>query len=47
VLLEFTVAPWMPAGAAALIWLRINASSGETMTVGPLPAARSSAVATK
>ena len=33
--------------SAASIWLRISASSGETMTVGPAPAARSSAVATK
>src|SRR5262245_17603095 len=37
----------MPARAAASTWLRISASSGETMTVGPAPLARSSAVATK
>jgi hypothetical protein len=36
-----------PARAAASTWLRINASSGDTMTVGPAPPARSSAVATK
>ena len=28
----------MPARAAASTWLRISASSGETITVGPLPA---------
>jgi hypothetical protein len=44
---EFTVTACTPARAAASIWLRISASSGETMTVGPAPAARSSAVATK
>ena len=47
VLAEFTVTAWIPARAAASIWLRISASSGETITVGPAPAARSSAVATK
>ncbi len=36
-----------PARAAASIWLRINASSGETMTVGPSPSWRSNAVAMK
>ena len=38
---------WMPARAAASTWFRISASSGDTITVGPAPAARSSAVATK
>ena len=37
----------MPARVAASIWLRIKASSGETISVGPLPRARSRAVATK
>ncbi len=37
----------MPARSAASIWLRINASSGDTMTVAPAPCARSSAVAMK
>src|SRR5258708_24950437 len=37
----------MPARAAASIWLRMSASSGETMTDGPQPRARSSAVAVK
>ncbi len=37
----------IPARAAAPIWLRIRARSGETMTVGPAPLARSSAVARK
>jgi hypothetical protein len=46
-LAELTVAARMPARAAASIWLRISASSGETITVGPAPCARSSAVATK
>ena len=44
---EFTVTARTPARAAASIWLRISASSGETITVGPAPAARSNAVATK
>ena len=44
---ELIVRPRMPARAAAATWLRMRASSGETMTVGPHPAARSSAVATK
>ncbi|PHQ69165.1 MAG: hypothetical protein COB97_08245 [Paracoccus sp.] len=35
------------ARSAAAIWLRISASSGLTMTVGPAPAPRSSRVATK
>jgi hypothetical protein len=37
----------MPAAEAAAIWFRIRASSGETITVGPQPAALSRAVATK
>ena len=46
-LAEFTVRAWIPARSAASIWLRIRASSGDTMTVGPAPRARSSAVAMK
>ncbi len=46
-LLLLTVTARMPARCAAAIWLRIRASSGLTMTVGPAPWARSSAVATK
>src|ERR1700722_9476612 len=37
----------MPARAAASIWLRMRASSGETITDGPAPRERSSAVAVK
>ncbi len=39
----------IPARAAASTWLRISASSGETITVGPTaaPLPRSRAVATK
>jgi hypothetical protein len=44
---ELTVTAVMPARPAAAIWLRIKASRGETMTVGPAPEARNSAVATK
>ena len=44
---ELTVAARMPARAAASIWLRISASSGETITVGPAPCSRRSRVATK
>ena len=44
---EFTVTAWIPARSAASIWLRIRASSGETITDGPAPLARSSAVAVK
>ena len=36
-LAELIVRAWMPARAAASTWLRISASSGETMTVGPGP----------
>ena len=46
-LVELIVAARMPARSAASIWLRISASSGEMITVGPAPIARSSAVATK
>ena len=46
-LVELMVTARMPARWAAAIWLRISASSGETITVGPAPPARSSAVATK
>ncbi len=46
-LVELMVTARMPARSAASIWLRISASSGETMTVGPAPWARSSRVATK
>ena len=37
----------IPARAAASIWFRISASSGDTITVGPAPRARNSAVARK
>lgn len=47
VLDELIVRALMPALAAAATWLRISASRGETITVGPLPCARSSDVATK
>jgi hypothetical protein len=46
-LVELMVTARMPARSAAAIWLRISASSGETITVGPLPSVRSSSVATK
>jgi hypothetical protein len=47
-LAELIVRAWMPARAAASTWLRMSASSGETITVGPVtPCARRSAVATK
>src|SRR5437588_5752566 len=46
-LAELIVAACTPARSAASIWLRISASSGETITVGPSPSSRSSAVATK
>ncbi len=36
-----------PSRCAAAIWLRISASSGLMISVGPAPASRSSAVATK
>ena len=37
-LVELMVTARMPARSAAAIWLRIRASSGDTMTVGPAPA---------
>jgi hypothetical protein len=46
-LVELIVTARMPARSAAAIWLRISASSGETITVGPAPCSRSSRVATK
>jgi hypothetical protein len=46
-LVELMVTARMPARSAAAIWLRISASSGDTMTVGPAPRSRSRAVATK
>ena len=36
-LVELIVTARMPARSAAAIWLRISASSGETITVGPAP----------
>ncbi|KZM37108.1 hypothetical protein OJAG_01640 [Oerskovia enterophila] len=44
---ELIVTARIPARAAAEIWSRIRARSGETMTVGPAPRERSSEVATK
>jgi hypothetical protein len=44
-LVELTVAARSPACAAAATWSRISASSGETTSVGPRPAARSAEVA--
>ena len=41
-LVELIVTARMPARSAAAIWLRIRASSGEMITVGPAPSARSS-----
>jgi hypothetical protein len=46
-LAELIVRARMPARAAASTWLRMSASSGDTITVGPAPSARSRAVATK
>ena len=46
-LVELIVTARMPARSAAAIWLRIRASSGDTITVGPAPCSRSSSVATK
>ena len=46
-LVELMVTARMPARSAAPIWLRIRASSGDTITVGPAPSERSSRVATK
>ncbi len=36
-LVELIVTARIPARSAAAIWLRISASSGETITVGPAP----------
>src|SRR6266566_2598766 len=47
VLAELMVRARMPAPFAASTWLRMSASSGDTITVGPSPRARSSAVAMK
>jgi hypothetical protein len=44
---ELIVCARMPSLSAAAIWLRIKASSGETISVGPAPCSRSSAVAMK
>ena len=46
-LVELMVAARIPARSAASIWLRISASSGEMITVGPAPRLRIRAVATK
>jgi hypothetical protein len=46
-LAELMVRAAIPARAAASTWLRIRASSGETISVGPAPLARSRAVAMK
>ena len=46
-LVELIVTALIPARSAAAIWLRISASSGETITVGPAPLDRRSSVATK
>src|SRR6266545_544059 len=46
-LVELIVAARMPMRRAASIWSRISASSGETSSVGPAPASRSSRVARK
>ena len=44
---ELIVRARMPSRSAAAIWLRISASSGETISAGPAPRSRSSAVARK
>jgi hypothetical protein len=46
-LVELTVCARIPIRSAAAIWLRISASSGETISVGPAPASRPRAVARK
>ena len=46
-LVLLTVCARSPSRSAAAIWLRISASSGLMISVGPAPASRSSAVATK
>ena len=44
---ELIVTARIPARDAAATWSRMSASNGDTMTVGPSPPSRSSAVATK
>src|SRR5215203_3216966 len=44
---ELIVAARTPARSAAATWLRISASSGDTMTVAPRPLSRSSLAAMK
>ena len=44
---ELMVAARTPARPAASTWLRINASSGETISAGPAPARRCSSAAMK
>ncbi len=44
---EFTVWARIPSFCAAAIWLRMRASSGETIRAGPAPRSRSSAAAMK
>ena len=46
-LVELIVCARIPIRSAAAIWLRISASSGETISVGPAPASRPSAVLRK
>jgi hypothetical protein len=46
-LVELIVWARIPSRSAAAIWLRISASSGETISAGPAPRSRSSAVAMK
>ena len=46
-LVELIVCARIPSRSAAAIWLRISASSGETISAGPAPCSRSSAVARK
>src|SRR5690554_2400703 len=46
-LVELIATARTPARAAASIWSRMSASRGDTSTVGPAPAWRSSSVATK
>ena len=44
---ELMVAARTPARSAAFTWLRISANNGDTITVGPWPAERSSLAAMK
>jgi hypothetical protein len=46
-LVELIVSALMPSRSAAAIWLRISASSGDTISAGPAPRSRSSAAARK